>query len=272
MSHRGKLLIMSLVVAACGRSHAPPPSAAASGDSLVPIADAAAPGDTLNTGATATTPPPPPAPAPVVHHATPKPRHPAAGAPSQAAESAPTHREPAPAPAPRAVVAAGTTIEATAIDSIHSHVDQVGDSVRVSVAHDVADNGRVVIPAGSVVTLVIDDIAPVRSSGARPHLALSARSVEIDGTAYPLEATVTDYEYEMKARGVGAGEVAKTGAGAVAGGILGRLIGGNKTGTIVGAAAGAAAGAAVAAKTVDRDVVVHAGSALTLTVGREFSR
>jgi hypothetical protein len=40
----------------------------------------------------------------------------------------------------------------------------------------------------------------------------------------------------------------------------------------VGAIGGGAAGAAVAAKTANRDIIVHAGSTVTLTLRDEFVR
>ncbi len=286
MSRGSGWLAMALLAAACGGKRTPAgggDTVAAATDSLVPIADVAVPGDTLHSGVAPTSvpPPPPPPPPPAVSQPLSHPHH-AAPPPARVAESPlPAAANPEPvrpadvtpaAVARHAVIGTGTPIETTAIDSIHSHVTRAGDQIHVRVAQDVSDDGHVVVPAGAVVTLIVDDIAPAPERGASPRLALSARSITIAGTTYPFDATMSDYQYELKSRGVGPSEVAKTGAGAVVGGILGRLIGGNKTGTVVGAVGGAAAGAAVAAKTVDRDVVVHAGNSITLTLRQDFAR
>lgn len=207
-------------------------------------------------------PPPPPAPRP----APPRPAPPPAPRPTPA----PT---PAPPPAPAALVlASGTTVPTTTVDSVHSRYSRVGDLVKVRVSRDVADgNGKVVIPAGSIVTLAITEIASAGTRGGTGTLVMASRNVVIDGNTYDLTANATDFEYEMRGRGVGTSEVAKTGAGAVAGAIIGRVVGGKK-GTVVGAAGGAAVGAAVADHTQDRDLVVSAGKPITITLRDSFSR
>ncbi len=118
---------------------------------------------------------------------------------------------------------------------------------------------------------IIRYIASAGTRGGEGNLVLSSRSVMIDGTSYDITARATDFEFEMRGRGVGTGEVAKTGAGAVAGAIIGRVVGGKK-GTVVGAAGGAAVGAAVADHTQDRDLVVSAGKPMTLTLRDGFTR
>ncbi len=240
-------------------------------DSLVPIADAAELPDDR-----------PPAPAETVFVPQPPPPTSTASrpAPSRPAPAVTPRPAAAPEPAPveqaqpaAAVLASGSVVSTTAIDSIHSRYNKVGDPVRVRVASAIlGEDGAVVIPAGAVMTLAIVEIAPAANKGEAGTLVLAARSVSIDGTSYPISARSSDLEYTMRGRGVTSTEAAKTGAGAVAGGIIGRVIGGNKTGTIVGAAAGAAAGAAVADKQADRDIVVEAGKSITLTLRDRFER
>ncbi len=262
------LAVMGLV--ACGGERPLPQTAIDStrpGDSIMPIVDAP------RQDTSALVPPPEPA-------APPPRRQPAARPAPRAAVPAPAPTPPQPgappapqpAPARELILAAGTTIATNALDSIHSHLNKVGDPVRVKVATDVTDaNGKVVIPSGSVVTLQIVQIAEASNRGEKGTLVLSANDVDIDGVTYPVIARASDYAYEMKARPIGAGEVAKTGIGAVAGALLGHAIGG-KTGTVVGAVGGGAAGAAVAAKTANRDIIVHAGSTVTLRLRDQFVR
>jgi hypothetical protein len=259
------------LLAACG-GDAPPEQETALGvaDSLVPIADEPMLPDTTPPAPAETVfvdrPAPPPATRPVTRTPPPPPATRPAPTPATPPAAAPT-----PAPAMLAL-ASGTALRTTVLDSIHSRHNAVGDAIRVRVAADYTDgNGRVVIPAGSIITMAIIEIAPAPNRGDAGTLVLSARSVAIGGESFPLVARSTDFEYELRARGVGTGEVAKTGAGAVAGGIIGRVIGGKK-GTVVGAIGGAAAGAAVASSTADRDIIVGSGKPMTITLRDEFDR
>lgn len=264
------LLTLALVAAACGGDKPlEQDQAMGLGDSLIPIADEPMLPDT--------TPPAPPETViverPAPPPASPRPRP----TPPPVATTRPERTDPPPTPTPAPVAAApvlasGTAIRTTMVDSVHSRYNHVGDPIRLRVVTDYTDgNGKVVIPAGSMITMSITDIKPAANRDAAGTLVLSARSVVIDGESYPLTARSTDFEYELRARGIGTGEVAKTGAGAVAGGIIGRVIGGKK-GTVIGAIGGAAAGAAVASSTADRDIIVHAGKAMTITLRDEFSR
>lgn len=263
--------LMALAAAgllACGGQKQLPQTALDStrpGENITPIADAPRP----DTAPLVTPPPPPPV---ATTRLAPKPT-PRAAAPAPASAPRP-EAPPAPAPLPpRApTLAAGTQIATNALDSIHSHLNRVGDPIRVKVATDVTDaDGKVVIPVGSIVTLHVVQIGEASNRGEKGTLVLSADEVEINGVTYPVMARASDYAYEMKARPIGAGEVAKTGAGAAIGAIIGHAIGG-KTGTVVGAVGGGAAGAAVAAKTANRDIIVHAGSTVTLTLRDDFIR
>lgn len=252
-------LTLTIALAACGGGDDEiQPGEAVLNDSLISVADEALLPDT-------TTPAPPetvytqrPAPPPA---AAPRPR-----------PSPPPAAAPAPPPAPaRASLASGTAIRTTTIDTVHSRVTRAGDRIRVAVASDVvSSSGRVVIPAGSTVTLQVSEIAAAGSKGGAGTLVMVARTVTINGEEHAISGRATDFEYELRGRGVGTGEVAKTAGGAAAGAIIGRVIGG-RSGTVIGAVAGGAAGAAVADATQDRDVVLGAGKAVTITLSDEFS-
>lgn len=269
MSHHRFVLatLFAIGLAACGEKTAEGDTAQLPlGDSLVPISDAA-PLDT-------TKPVAPPEtvfvqePPVVVRRLAPRPPAATAATATTPAVTAPAEQPAASAPS----LASGVAIQTVMIDSVHSQYTRVGDPIRVRVASDVMSaDGKVVIPAGSVITLTVTDIGQADNRGEKGTLSLAGRSISINGESHPITARATDYEYEMKARGVGATDVAKTGAGAAAGAIIGRVIGG-KTGTVVGAVGGAAAGAAVASKTANRDIIVHAGKAMTITLRDEFVR
>ncbi|MEO8480142.1 MAG: glycine zipper 2TM domain-containing protein [Gemmatimonadota bacterium] len=260
------LVMLTFIATACGGDK-PLEQDQAMGlrDSLVPIADEPMLPDT--------NPPAPPETVIVERPAPPPTRPRPRPTPPPVAATQPERNNPAPAPsATGSVLASGTAIRTTVIDSVHSRYNNVGDPIRVRVVADYTDgNGKVVIPAGSVITMSITDIKPAANRDAAGTLVLSARSVMINGESYPITARSTDFEYELHARGIGTSEVAKTGAGAVAGGIIGRVIGGKK-GTVIGAIGGAAAGAAVASSSADRDIIVHSGKSMTITLRDDFSR
>jgi len=170
--------------------------------------------------------------------------------------------------APNRTLKSGTTIDVTTSRTITSRSDEAGQVLLTTVDADVKNSsGRVVIPAGSSVALVITQIEPAKTKSAKDgSLTLRVGSVSVGGRSYPLAAEVTAVSHTLKGRGVTAGEVEKVAAGAAIGAVAGRVIGGDSKGTIIGAAVGTAGGAIVANETASRDVVVVAGSPIELTM------
>ncbi len=181
---------------------------------------------------------------------------------------------PAPAPPPAPVepagstLATGTTMTLAAGKEINSRVNKTGETFTATLESAVTDAaGRTVIPAGAVVTLRIDSIAPSANRGDTTGvLRLRATSVAFGGERYDLDARSTSVAYTLKGRGVTTDAAAKTGAGAVAGAVAGRILGGGSRGSVVGGVVGAATGAAIAAETADRDVVVAAGARIVVAL------
>lgn len=175
---------------------------------------------------------------------------------------------PSPAPSRSLTLGSGTRIDASTQRTISSRNDKAGETFTATVSSDVKDSkGRVVIPAGSTVTLTITELQPANDkSKADGKITLQVSSVTVGGQTYPVSAGITSMAHTLKGRGVGATEVEKTAAGAVIGGIAGRVIGGDSKGTIIGAVVGGAAGAAVAVETANRDVVVAAGTPMVITL------
>jgi len=215
-------------------------------------------------------PAPSPAPSPVPPPRTTPPPRPA---PAPAAAPAPA---PAPAPPPAPVAPPsldiGTTIEAGATREISSRVNKPGELFTARIAEAVTTaGGKVIIPAGSEVTMSIVALKPALDKSAKDGtLELRAINVMINGQAVPIDAEVSYVEHTLKGRGVGTQEVAKVGVGAAAGAIIGKVIGGG-TGAAVGAAAGAAAGTAVAVETANRDVIVPVGAKIRLVLRSTFA-
>jgi hypothetical protein len=187
--------------------------------------------------------------------------------------------KPKPAPAQPAapalrMLASGMTISTTVDREITSRTDKVGQTVSATVGADVKDEkGRVVIPAGSKVTLSIAEIHESENKGDKTgKLTLTPTEVSIGGQSYALSGSATALDRYLKDRPTNGGDVAKVGVGTAAGAVLGRVIGGNTKGAVIGGAIGAAVGTQRAIQTQDRDVVVPANSRVELTLSQSFTR
>ncbi|HEU5304457.1 MAG TPA: hypothetical protein VFU40_07430 [Gemmatimonadales bacterium] len=254
-----------LAVAACGGSDR---NDLATADSLsrdlqlAPVDSSAE----LNDRPAATTPAPEPR--------TPsRPSRPAAQPSTPAPSTTAPAATPAPAPAPRArSLAAGTTLTATTTAEIRSHKNKVGDTVTATVANDVKDaSGRVVIPAGSAVTLKVTAIKESENKrDSTGTLTLQPTQVSIGGRSYPLAASIERVDTKLEGRGTNVGDIAKPAAGAAVGAVVGRVIGGSSKGAIIGGVIGGAVGAQRAVETKDRDVVLPEGTAVTISLDEEF--
>jgi len=211
-----------------------------------------------------------PAPAPAARTPRPAPRPPAT-APTPAPRAETPAAAPAPAPAAPAL-ASGTAIAATTNAEIRSKKNQVGDEVTATVTSDVKDrSGRVVIPAGSLVTLRVTALKESDSkSDTTGTLTLQPVSVAINGESRALSASIEGVNTKLEGRGTDVNDVAKVGAGTAAGAILGRVLGGGSKGTIIGGVIGGAVGAQRAVETKDRDVVLPEGTGVTMTLDEQF--
>jgi hypothetical protein len=261
-----------LAAAACGRGDK---REVASADSLsrdlqlAPVDTTA----TLNdrpSADTATATPAPAAPAPKPKPAAPKPKPTPKPTPAPAPAATPS---PAPAAAPAArSLASGTSFSATTDTEIRSHKNKVGDQVTATIGSDVKDaSGRVVIPAGSQVTLQVTGIKESENkSDTTGTLTLKPTAVSINGVSQPLPASISGVKTKLEGRGTNAGDIAKVGAGTAVGAVVGRVLGGSTKGAIIGGVIGGAVGTQRAVETKDRDVVLPPGTVVTLTLDSPF--
>jgi hypothetical protein len=159
------------------------------------------------------------------------------------------------------------------VDSLSSRTNKVGDRVTARVSQDVtAPDGRVVIPAGSTVSLTVVEIHESENKSDKTgKLRLQADDIMVGGKRYPLTASVESVDSKLVGRGTGAGDVAKVGAGAGIGAIAGRVIGGSTKGAVIGGLIGGAVGAQRAVETKDRDVVVSPGSSVSIKLRDTFT-
>jgi hypothetical protein len=164
---------------------------------------------------------------------------------------------------------------ATTVDrEINSRTDKAGATVTGTVASDVVDAaGRVVIPAGSKVTMTITEIHESENKGDKTgKLTLTPTAVEIGGESHAIGGSAVALERTLRDRKTNGGDVAKVGAGTAIGAVAGRVIGGSTKGAIIGGIIGGAVGTQRAIETQDRDVVVPASSRVEVTLGGTFTR
>jgi hypothetical protein len=210
---------------------------------------------------------------PTASTSTPAPRSTTRPSRPAATPGAPSASAPAPAPArPAASLAAGAKLTAATTAEIRSNKNKVGDTVTATIANDVKDNaGRVVIPAGSEVTLKVTAIKESENKRDKTGtLTLQPTSVSINGQSYPLSAKIDSVGTQLQGRKTGAGDIAKPAAGAAVGAVVGRVLGGSTKGAIIGGVLGGAVGAQRAVETKDRDVVLPEGTTVVLILDQPF--
>jgi hypothetical protein len=121
-------------------------------------------------------------------------------------------------------LASGTRVDAIIQDSLSSRINVAGETLRATVSTDIKnDQGAVVIPAGSPITLTIAQLDP-GSGRIRPkgRLSLVVTSVSVGGHDYRVSAALQPIPHHMVGRGVTRHKVARVGAGTVVGAITGQ--------------------------------------------------
>jgi hypothetical protein len=162
------------------------------------------------------------------------------------------------------VLEEGTEIQVRLEDRLSSATARREDRFEASVAAPVRSRGMVVIPAGTRIQGVVQSVERGERPSRAGRLGLSFYAIYLD------ERTRTDISTRVVSiqEDLDKGDQArKAGVGAVLGAVLGSMIGGKK-GAVIGVLAGGAGG--VLAKTGE-DVVLPAGTVLTLSLDRELT-
>jgi len=156
--------------------------------------------------------------------------------------------------------------------TISSRTAKPGDAFTATVLADVQDAaGRIVIPAGSLVSGTITDVKSAPNPSNPGTLTLAVNSIAVNGRSYPIIATIDSLATERHGRPVSGSDAVKVGVGAAAGAIVGQIIGKNSKGTIIGAVVGAAAGGAYAVATKDGDISLPAGTHVHVTLTQRLN-
>ena len=151
-------------------------------------------------------------------------------------------------------IPAGTEIDVRLQNSLNSGTAQVEDRFEGTTLADVVQNGRVLIPVGSVVRGVVTGVEPATRTNRTARLTVSFDQVNVNGRAYPMRGTVPE---AIEGEGI-RGEAGRAGAGAGVGAIIGGILGGVK-GAVLGAVIG---GGGTIAATEGREVELPQGTVL----------
>ena len=152
-------------------------------------------------------------------------------------------------------IAVGTEFDVRLQNALSSKTSQVEDRFEATTMADLRDaDGRVMVPAGSVMRGIVSSVNRATQTDRKGSLAVSFDRVTIHERSYPIRATVSQ---ALESEGI-MGEKGKIGIGAGAGAILGAILGGGK-GALAGILIG---GGGTILATEGNDVELPSGSVL----------
>jgi hypothetical protein len=156
----------------------------------------------------------------------------------------------------RGVIPTGQELDVRLQSTLSSETATVEQRFEATTAVDLMQDGRVLVPAGSIVRGVVSDVKRPGRVDRVGSLTLSFDQLVVRGREYPLRGMATQI---FESGGIRE-EAGTAGVGAGVGGVIGGLIGGLK-GAVLGAVIGA--GGAIAA-TEGKDIHLPAGSILRI--------
>ena len=159
-------------------------------------------------------------------------------------------------PSQSGVIPLGQELDVRLQSSLSSETATVEQRFEATTMVDLIQDGRTLIPAGSVVRGVVTDVKRPGRLERTGSLTLSFDQIEVRGRQYPIRGMATQV---FESGGIRE-EAGTVGVGAGVGGIIGGILGGVK-GAVLGAVIGA--GGAVAA-TEGKDIHLPAGSIIRI--------
>jgi hypothetical protein len=160
------------------------------------------------------------------------------------------------------VVPVGQELDVRLQSSLSSETSTVEQRFEATTVVDLTQNGRVLVPAGSIVRGVVSGVERPGRVERAGRLTLSFDQLVVRGREIPMRAQATQV---FQSGGIRE-EVGTIGAGAGVGGIVGGILGGVQ-GAVLGAVIGA--GGAVIA-TEGKDVHLPAGSIIRIRFDTPF--
>jgi hypothetical protein len=155
-------------------------------------------------------------------------------------------------------IPAGTEIDVRLQTALNSGTAQVEDRFEATTLADLSIDGRVAVPAGTVLRGVVTGVEPATRTNRTAKMTVSFDQMTVNGRDYPLRGTVTQ---AIEGEGI-KGEAGRAGAGAAVGGIIGAVLGGVK-GAVLGAVIG---GGGTIAATEGKEVELPQGTVLRVRV------
>ena len=161
---------------------------------------------------------------------------------------------------------AETALPLELLTAVSSETAQVETPVRARLRESVVVDGYAALPAGTVLTGHVVDVARAGRVQGRSRLALRFTEAEVNGSPEDVRTNSLTFEGEATK----SEDATKVGAGAVGGAILGGILGGG-SGAAKGAAIGAAAGTGVVLATRGREITLTAGTDLAATLATPYT-
>lgn len=175
--------------------------------------------------------------------------------PPQASTQAPTQPETVNSGEP-GTIPVGQEMDVRLRTPLNSDTAQVEQRFEATTVVDVMQNGRVLVPAGSLVEGVVSAVDKATRTDRTGSLTLTFDRMRVNGQQHRIRASATEV---FKSGGV-RDEAPKAGIGAGAGAIIGGILGGAK-GAVLGAVIGA--GGTIAA-TEGKNVDLPAGTVIRI--------
>jgi TolA-binding protein len=151
-------------------------------------------------------------------------------------------------------VPSGTELDVRLQAPLNSGTAQVEDRFEATTLVDVNVNGRVAVPAGSLVRGVITAVEPATRTNRTAKMTVSFDQVTVNNRAYPMRGTVTQ---AIEGEGI-RGETGRIATGAGVGAVIGGILGGFK-GALLGVLVG---GGGITAATEGKEVELPQGAVL----------
>ena len=169
----------------------------------------------------------------------------------------------------RLTIPQGTEVHVTLSTAVGSETSQVGDSLTATTTENIEIDGKIAIPAGSIIRGRVSEVSPGTKG---MHISEKGGSVVLTfdkvttpgGDSEPLAASLTSL----------AGSTGKTagiiGGSAAGGALLGKILGGDSKDAAVGAVVGGGIGTAIVAGTKGKELKIPAGTDLILTLSQSL--
>jgi hypothetical protein len=161
----------------------------------------------------------------------------------------------------RVTIPAGERIAVRMIDGIDTGRNTAGQTFRASLDSPLVANGRVIVPAGAPVTVLLETSKGAGRIKGQSELEVRATNLTYKGETIPINTSI----YSAQGGARGKQTAVRTGIGAAAGAVIGALAGGGK-GAAIGSLAGGGAGAGYQLATHGKQVKIPSETQLTFSL------